>query len=87
MPDGGVGFSCPGVDPAWLTCGIQRLGEGSTRLTVRVPEDRTFETGVPANVAVHFDDPAAATCRSQAGVEDDPAAVQVFCRTQLVLGP
>lgn len=86
-PDDGIGFSCPGVAPAWLTCGIEQLADGPTALTVRVPEDQTYEAGVPVTVALHFDDPAAASCSSLADVGDDPAAVRVFCRTQLVVGP
>ena len=86
-PDGGIGFSCPGVDPAWLTCGIDRLVDGSTTVAVRLPEGVTEETGVPAVFALHFDDPAAAACRSLADVDDDPAVIELFCRTQLVLGP
>ena len=85
-PEGGIGFSCPGVNPAWLTCGIHRLADGPTTVTVRVPEDVTPETGVPTTVVLHFDDPAAVTCRSLADVDDDPAAVEIFCRTQLVVG-
>ncbi|HEX7171727.1 MAG TPA: hypothetical protein VF365_03845 [Candidatus Limnocylindria bacterium] len=86
-PEGGIGFSCPGLDPVWLTCGIDRLVDGSTSTVVRLPEGATLETGVPANVSLHFDDPAASTCRSLADVDDDPAAIELFCRTQLVVGP
>lgn len=40
LPDGGIGFSCPGVQPAWLTCGIQQLADGPTTLTVACPRIR-----------------------------------------------
>ncbi len=84
-PEDGIGFSCPGIDPGWLTCGITRITDGTVQVTVRAPEQALPRPGTIVGVTLRFDDPAAAECQSLAGDRYDPLAIRIFCRTQLVM--
>ena len=84
-PESGIGFSCPGVEPAWLTCGIDRITDGTSNVTVRIPPDMSLPVDGDAAIVVHVDDAAAESCASLVGGRYSPEAIATFCATQLVV--
>jgi hypothetical protein len=85
----GIGFSCPGIEPGWLTCGLEALTSTTADRVgtrVRVPPTLAMPPrGQRIVVTGHFDDPAAETC-----LPADPAYVGelqaiFYCRTQFVI--
>jgi hypothetical protein len=86
-PEGGIGFSCPGIEPAWLTCGIDQLTDGSANLSIRIPPGSSLPVDIEMNQTVALDHPAAESCVSLAEGRYSPEAVVAFCRVQLVAVP
>jgi len=85
-PDGGIGFTCPGISPSWLTCGISMLRSDTSTLTIRVPPTVAMPAAEQQmTVTGHFDDAAAQEC-----LPADPnhiAQVQAtfYCRVQFAI--
>ena len=86
-PDGGIGLSCPGIEPTWLTCGIDRITDGTSNVTIRIPPDLSMPVDGDAAIVVHVGDAAAESCASLAGDRYSPEAIATFCATQLVVVP
>ena len=86
-PDGEIGFICPGIDPSWLTCGIDQIANGGVITPIRLPPGNPLPVGEELDVRVQVDHPAAESCVSRADVRYAPEAVTAFCRAQLVVVP
>lgn len=87
-PEGGIGFSCPGIEPGWLTCGIDQVTDGVEQVPVRVPPGAQVSHGTDVEIVLRVDDPAAQDCVPPAGDRYPwPETVRVFCRVQLSLVP
>lgn len=81
-PAAGIGFSCPGIEPAWLTCSLETIGG----VRVRVPPTLTMPSpGGSIVVTGHFDDPAAADCVPADLKYVPQVSATFYCRTQFVL--
>jgi hypothetical protein len=86
-PDGGIGFSCPGIEPQWLTCGIDAVTDGISSLAVRIPPGSSFPVDTEVQLVIELNHPAAQSCVSLAEDRYAPEAVVAFCRAQLVVVP
>ena len=87
LPEG-IGFSCPGIEPDWLTCSLETLtstadGPG---IRVRVPPTLAMPPrGQRIVVTGHFDDPAAQTCLPADSAYVGELQAIFYCRTQFVI--
>jgi hypothetical protein len=84
-PEGGIGLSCPGIDPSWLTCGIDRVTDGTSTVTVRIPPGSSLPLDTDIQIVLKLDHSAAQSCVSMAEGRYAPEAVAAFCRAQLVV--
>jgi hypothetical protein len=86
-PDGEIGFACPGIEPGWLTCGIDRVTDGSSSVVVRIPPGSSLPVDIDIQLVIEVDHAAAQSCISLAEGGYSPEAVVAFCRVQLVVLP
>lgn len=86
-PEGGIGFTCPGIEPQWLTCGLDTLGpttDSDPAFVIRIPPG--VEASAYGSVVVigAFDDSRAEDCSEPANRFSN-LVVQIYCRTQFVV--
>ena len=84
----GIGFTCPGIEPSWLTCGIESLndtGGSEFGFVIRIPPDvETPRRGEQVVVTGRLDDPLAQNCAEPAHRFAE-VVVEMYCRTQFVI--
>lgn len=84
----GIGFSCPGIEPGWLTCSLEAVQASADGIGIRVRVPPTL--AMPARggrivVTGHFDDAAAASCVPADLQYVGQLQATFYCRTQFVL--
>lgn len=85
-PEGGIGLTCPGISPSWLTCGISMLRSDTSALIIRVPPTLTMPAAEQQiTVTGHFDDVAAQQCIPADANYVGPVQATFYCRTQFVI--
>jgi hypothetical protein len=87
LPEG-IGFSCPGIEPTWLTCSLEAVQSVADGIGIRVRVPPTL--AMPARgerivLTGHFDDPAAADCLPADLQYVGQLQATFYCRTQFVL--